>query len=123
MYYLHQIKTARDTIIELTERPTQQPGHLELNRSPFVYADGSTVQNKAGWTLGPVETLSEAKMLALTIAQTYNYDVMVDGELLRLPYSDRKAAAALLGKATSDRKAAAVRENGKKGGRPRKQKD
>lgn len=36
------------------------------------------------------------------------------------PLSDREYAAMLLGSATSDVKAAAARENGKRGGRPRK---
>lgn len=37
--------------------------------------------------------------------------------------SDREYAAMLMGSATSDAKAAAARENGKRGGRPKKQTD
>lgn len=120
MYYLHQIKTIRSTIIEISESATAQPGHLEINGAPFVKADGSVAENKAGWMLGPIEKRTEADRLAAIIAQANNWDVSVGGELLHLPETDKSAAAAILGATTSPRKAASSAANGRKGGRPRK---
>lgn len=120
MYYLHQIKTIHNTIIEISESATAHPGHLAINGSPFVYADGSVVQNRAGWTLGPIEHRTEADRLSAIIAHANNWDVLIGGELLHLPETDKSAAAAILGATTSPRKAASSSANGRKGGRPRK---
>jgi hypothetical protein len=129
MYYLHQIKTPRDTIIEISENPESQPGHIEINGYPLVYTDGSIVQNTAGWTLGPMTERTEAERLASIIARANNWDVMMGNELLRLPYMTDtnpetiSAAMSALGKRTSPRKAAASAANGRKGGRPKKTTD
>ena len=120
MYYLHQINTIRYTILEISETPTAQPGHLEINGAPFVNADGSVAQNTAGWSLGPIAQRSEADRLATIIAQANNWDVLIGGELLHLPHTDKSAAAAVLGASSSPRKAASSAANGRKGGRPRK---
>jgi len=120
MYYLHQIKTPRETLIEISESATPQPGHIEINGHPMIYENGSTVPNKAGWTLGPVAQRSEADRLAAVIAQANNWDIVIGREMLHLPHIDKTAAAAILGAASSPRKAAASRANGRKGGRPRK---
>lgn len=118
MYYLHQIKTPRDTIIEISESPDPQPGHIEGH--PLIYQDGTIVPNKAGWILGPIEQRNEADRLAAIIARANNWDISIGGELLHLPYTDKTAAAALLGATSSPRKAASSAANGRKGGRPRK---
>ncbi len=125
MFYLHQILTPRDTIIEISESSVPAPGHLELNGHPLIHEDGGVVQNRAGWTLGPIASDTEAYTLATIIAAHYNNDVMADGELLRLPYVPDSAGvmAAALGRrggqSTSPAKSAAARTNGKRGGRPR----
>ncbi len=121
MYYLHQIKTPRNTVIEISESATPQPGHIEINGQPMIHADGSTVPNVAGWTLGPIEMRPEADRLAAQLAAANNWDVMIGGELLGLPYTGKSAAAAILGATSSPRKAASSAANGRKGGRPKKQ--
>lgn len=123
--YLHQIKTPHGTVIEISESATPAPGYIVINGSPLVKADGSVVDNTAGWTLGPVAQRSEAERLALIIAQAGNWDVLIGGELLALPYlapdtATLSAAMSALGKRTSPRKASSSAANGRKGGRPKK---
>jgi hypothetical protein len=121
-YYLHQVKTIRDTIIVVDNAPTMTATVTYINDHPVIDVDGNPVPNQIGWTLGPVETRNEAEVLALAIAQRYNYDILIDGQLLNLPLIDRSQAAAAMGAVTGGRKAATARENGKRGGRPRKTK-
>lgn len=122
MYYLHQFDTARDGIIVVDEKPTTESITLIVNGEPMVYEDGSVVKAKPGWTLGPVTTRNEAEVLALTIAARYNWDVEIDGQLQHLPqgYMTPAQMGAKGGSRKSANKSASSRENGKKGGRPRK---
>jgi hypothetical protein len=121
-YYLHQVKTIRDTIIVVDNTPVMAATVIYINDQPVIDADGKPVPNQIGWTLGPVETRNEAEVLSLAIAKRYNYDILIDGQLLNLPLIDRSQAASAMGSVTGGKKAAASRENGARGGRPRKQK-
>lgn len=118
MYYLHLLDGShlhRDTIIVIDEK--SEPTNIEIE----LYTDGIKAGYKTAWTLGPVPTENEARGLALAIAKRYNYDVMRDGELMRLPQSYMSEIASILGSKKTDKKAAASRENGRRGGRPKKQ--
>lgn len=100
-----------------------------------------------GWSDGTMREAWEAKLLrrAHAIAKSTTHPVMeviqysdgtqgivregIGEELYRPTGNGREflgiknPAAVMLGKMTSEKKAAAARENGKKGGRPRKEKD
>jgi hypothetical protein len=121
-YYLHQLDTIRGGIIVIDHLAETEDATLLINDAPVIYAGGTPVKAKKGWTLGPVNTSNEAETLAITIAKRYNWDVEIDGKLMRLPLvdTDRRNAGAALGATKSERKTASSRENGKKGGRPKK---
>lgn len=120
-YYLHQIDAPQGGIVIIDNEPVTKDTTTYINGYPIVYGDGTPVKSKIGWTLGPCTTRNEAEVLALAISERYNWDVMIDGVLLRLPIDDnRKRAASLLRSIPSEDRTAASRENGKKGGRPRK---
>ena len=66
-----------------------------------------------GEYVDPAATMTRAEFDALTIDERINIITETFGR-------ERSEAAAALGRMTSESKAAAARENGKKGGRPRK---
>lgn len=123
MFYLHLLdggRNHRGSIIAVTK--TEDAPILEINISGsrlVNIANGRPETFDTGWKLGPVPTKSNAQKLAYAIAREYNYDVMVDGELVGLPYTPNQAAT-VLGRSKSTAKAIASRANGRKGGRPRK---
>ena len=84
MYYLHLFDGSRlhiGSVIVVSETSDAPSMETKLR-------DIGTGQNQfmtKSWTLGPVSTHNEAEVLALAIAARYNYDVMIDGELRRLP--------------------------------------
>ena len=121
-YYLHQIDTVRGHIIVIDNDQILDDVVININNAPVIDAEGEPVKAKMGWTLGPVATRNEAESIATTIARRYNWDIEIDGKLMRLPqdYIDNRTAAAALGSIKTPRKAASSRENGKRGGRPRK---
>jgi hypothetical protein len=123
MFYLHLLdggRNHRGSIVAITKSEDTPILEININGSRLVnITNGEAETFDTGWKLGPVPTKNNAKKLAYAIAREYNYDVMVDGELAGLPYSI-SAAAAALGSIRSAAKAAAVRRNGQKGGRPRK---
>lgn len=123
MFYLHLLdggRNHRGSIVVITESEDAPILEININGSKLVnIANEKPETFDIGWKLGPVSIKNNAKKLAYAIAREYNYDVMVDGELAGLPYSI-SASAAALGSIKSAAKAAAVRENGRKGGRPRK---
>lgn len=118
-YYLHRLDGSRlhiDSVIIVSE--TSDPPTVVTG----LVSNGTNCCMDKSWMLGPVETRNEAVGLATAIARRYNWDVEIDGQPMRLPqeYIDRREAAAAMGAATGEAKRAAARENGRKGGRPRK---
>lgn len=83
-YYLHLLDGSPlhiDSVIIVSE--TNEAPVMETGLKSF--SNGEALCMKKSWTLGPVSTHNEAEVLALAIAARYNYDVMIDGELRRLP--------------------------------------
>lgn len=123
MFYLHLLdggRNHRGSVIAITETEEDPILEININGSKIIdISNGKPETFDTGWKLGPVPTKNNAKKLAYAIAREYNYDVMVDGEVIGLPYST-SAAAAILGSVKSKAKATAARVNGQKGGRPRK---
>jgi hypothetical protein len=122
MFYLHLLDGSRNhrgSVIAITETEVAPVIEHNIGGSKLVDETGKPETFDAGWKLGPVRTKNNAEKLAYTIAREYNYDVMIDGRVVGLPY-DTSAAAATLGRSKSEAKATAARANGRKGGRPRK---
>ena len=122
MFYLHFLDGSRNhrgSVVVITETETAPVIEHNVGGSKLVDKTGKAETFDTGWKLGPVPTKNNAKKLAYAIAREYNYDVMIDGRVVGLSY-DTSVAAAALGAVKSKKKAAASRENGKKGGRPRK---
>lgn len=122
-YYLHLLDGSRlhiGSVIAICE-----DGDLPTIATGLV-SDGKSCCMDRSWTLGPVKSRNEAVGIAMAIAGRYNWDVQVDGQPMRLPYKyiDLRLAAATVGAAggssTSEAKRQASRENGKKGGRPKR---
>lgn len=114
--------------LDTTAKPATT--YTYLNDAPIVDTNGKRVPNKVFWTLGPVETETEAQTLALAIAERYGFDVMVNGKLAGLPYMgepgkwvSNSEAAAALGKIRSEKKTLANRAKAnlppKEGKKPR----
>jgi hypothetical protein len=123
MYYLHQVETStRNSIIVIDKEQQPQTTYTYIDDSPIIDESGKRVPNKCNWTCGPIATQVAAERLARVIARSYNWDVQIDGKLMRLPYDymDSGSAASALGSIKSARKAKSSAENGKLGGRPRK---
>lgn len=63
------------------------------------------------------------RLAGIDVTETKGGDPIWNYEAFEFDYlSDKEYAAKLLGESTSEAKAAAARENGKRGGRPRKEK-
>lgn len=123
MFYLHLLDGSRNhrgSIVAITETETAPVIEYNIGGSKLVDENGKPETFDIGWKLGPVPTKNNAKKLAYAIAREYNYDVMVDGQRIGLPYDTSKAAATL-GSIKSTAKAEASRRNGAKGGRPKKE--
>jgi hypothetical protein len=88
------------------------------NGSSFAFprAEGAGLAGATPKQLAAVEVESDGEGLHW---EELDADISVPGILSRL-LNARGLAARYMGRATSEAKAAAVRENGKKGGRPRK---
>lgn len=123
MFYLHFLdgsRNHRNSIVALTE--TEAPPTVEHNIGGLGISssNGKLETYDAGWVLGPVLTKNNAEKLAKTIAGAYNYDVMIDGEIIGLPYMPAVELGRKGGQVITLAKSAAARANGRKGGRPRK---
>jgi hypothetical protein len=91
------------------------------NEHVYTIQEGSTpqlrVRDENKWYLIR-ETWNGARMVNQEIISSHNTEA--EAAQAREDAKARSRMAATLGSARTDRKAAAVRENGKKGGRPRK---
>lgn len=124
MFFLHLLdgsRVHRGSVIAVTENETAPIIQHNICGSNLIDENGTPETFDNGWMLGPVPTKNNAKKLAYAIAREYNYDVMVDGEVIGLPYAPAAELGRMGGQSTSTAKQQASRANGRKGGRPRKQ--
>lgn len=54
-----------------------------IGGNPLIDAHGNPQYFDVKWFLGPVASAPEAKTLATTIAQAYNYKVVLDGSIMQ----------------------------------------
>jgi len=104
-YYVHMMQCSpqmTDLIVTTDPNPVIENNHL-------IDETGVHPNWTVKWSIHPLNRNS-AYFLARIIGQGINMHYPID----------QSTAAATLGKMTSDRKSASSRENGKKGGRPRK---
>lgn len=123
MYYLHLLdgtRHHRSSVVWVSSEAASPHIEHHVGDSPLIDRDGNAQFYDTRWTLGPVTTAAEAKTLAITIAERYNYLASFDGRIMDTRDWRKSLAGASLGSTKSDAKADAARANGKKGGRPRK---
>lgn len=123
MYYLHLLdgtRNHRSTIIWIATDANPPRVKHNIGGSRLIDSNGNIEHYDNGWMLGPVATEHEAKMYAITIAEQFNWLVALGSKITDTQDLRKSFAAAALGSITSERKAASSRENGKRGGRPRK---
>lgn len=85
MYYLHLLdgtRHHRDTLIWISQdaAPPRVP-HL-IGGNPIIDKNGNPQFFDSRWFLGPVESVAEAKTLATTIGERYNYKVFFEGQVM-----------------------------------------
>lgn len=86
MYYAHLLDGSgshRSSIIVVTQDSAAPHRLHNVGGSPLVDEDGNPQAYDTKWTIGPIETPTEAKGIVLAIAQRYNWLVEFDGDLLR----------------------------------------
>lgn len=124
MFWLHFLdggRNHRGSIIAITESDTHPVVEINIGGSKLVnITKGKPETLDPGWKLGPLPNVHIARQYAYAIASVGNYDVMVDGEFMGLPYAPAVELGRKGGQATSEAKAKAARKNGRMGGRPRK---
>jgi len=130
MYYIHMMdggRCHRDSVVWVSGESTPPQVEHQIGNNPIVDSKGNPVMFDAKWTLGPVESENEAMALSSLIAARYNHKIcFMGGDWV---YSDKfddiwreisRMNASRMGRSTSEAKSAAARQNGKRGGRPRK---